>query len=84
MGEEDRLMSQTTRLSKIEAARFLGKLLRGSEDKPFTPQCMTNWMHQRSMPYFKIGREVTFEPLLLEQWAIRTFARNHNVNHRPK
>ena len=69
--------SPATRLSKTEAARFLGKLLRGSEDKPFTPKCITNWMQQRAMPHFKIGKQVTFDPARLESWAIRTFARNH-------
>ena len=68
--------SPIVRLSKKEAARHLANLLRGSEAKPFTQQALTKWMRERGMPHFKVGRQVTFDPVRLESWAIRTFARN--------
>lgn len=70
-------MSNRSRLTKREAARFLGKVLRGSEECAFTPQAMNRWMREKAMPHFKVGREVTFDPGMLESWALRTFARNH-------
>jgi len=69
--------SPTVRLSKQEAARYLANLLRGSDAPAFTQQAMTKWMRERGMPHFKVGRQVTFDPALLDAWAIRTFARNH-------
>jgi hypothetical protein len=69
--------SPANRLTKTEAARFLAKLLRGDESKPFTAQAMNKWMRERGMPHFKFGRQVTFDPGMLESWALRTFARNH-------
>lgn len=72
--------SPKTRLTKAEAARFLAKLLRGDEDKPFTPQAMTKWMRELAMPHFKFGGRVTFDPAKLESWAMQKFARNQ----RPK
>jgi hypothetical protein len=64
------------KLSKAEAAIFLASILRGEDGKPFTPQVMSKWMRERGLPYFKVGREVRFDPVLLEAWAVRTFARN--------
>jgi hypothetical protein len=69
--------SPATRLTKTEAARFLGKLLRGDEAKPFTAQAMNKWMRERRMPHLKFGRQVTFEPEKLEEWALRSFRRNY-------
>ena len=44
-------------ITRQQAAEMLG----------VTPRCLTNWMHRKILPYYRLGRMVRFDPQMIRE-----------------
>lgn len=75
-------MNSTTpspqRVNKAAVAEILGREYR-PDGRPFTCRAVNNWMRFASLPHFKLGREVSFDPEAVRRWAAQRFTRGQRA-----